>query len=73
MKRLYFKTSYGFYFVISLVVLICTVMYVFTEDHFKFSVIENEIYYCLFYVSIISTPITFLIMWRNRYYDDEIV
>jgi heme/copper-type cytochrome/quinol oxidase subunit 2 len=69
MKHLVFNIPKSMPFLITLVVFICSAMYMFTEEHK--TGIDDAILTWSFYISIPALIVTFIIMWKSRYYDDD--
>ena len=69
MKRMVFNIPKSMPFLFALVVFICSAMYVFTEEHKPG--IDDTILTWSFYISIPALIVTFIIMWKSRYYYDD--
>lgn len=69
MRRLLFKTTSGIPFLISSTITLFSGLYVLTEEHTPG--IDDTIITWSFYISIITTLISFIIMWKNRYYEED--
>ena len=69
-KHLIFKTANAFPFVISITVLLCSGMALVDNnpDYTDSDVLIQKI---VFGISIIATMVTFIIMWKSRYYQED--
>lgn len=69
-KHLVFKVSNAFPFLISITVLLCSGM-VLIEDNPDYNDSDILFQKIVFGISIVATIITFIIMWRSRYYQED--
>lgn len=69
-KHLVVKTSSAFPFLISITVLLCSGM-VLIENNPDYNDSDILFQKIVFGISIVATIITFIIMWRSRYYQED--
>ena len=69
MKHLTFNIVKGFIFLIFFCITLFSGLYVFTEEHKPG--IDDTILTYSFYISIPLTIISFIIMWKSRYYYED--
>ena len=70
MKHLVFNTSKSFPFLISFTALLCAVMTL-IEDNPDYTESDILIQKIICGISVVTTVITFVIMWKNRYYQED--
>lgn len=69
MKHLVFDTVKSMPFLIALTLFIISAMYMFTEEHEEG--VDDTILHWVFYISVPAMIITFIIMWKNRRWDED--
>ena len=70
MKHLVFNTAKSFPFLISFIVLLCAAMAL-IEDNPDYTESDILIQKIVCGISVVTTIITFVIMWKSRYYQED--
>jgi hypothetical protein len=70
MKHLVFNTTRSFPFLISITVLLCAVM-VLIEENSDYTDSDRLLQKIICGISVVTTIITFIIMWKSRSYQED--